>query len=238
MLDAIENFQSYLERVVDLDFVYLDRLYVDIGKEICPRVSLLSSQRRHVGDEAQVYYWRRCCLEHYIYWMYDGQPPAATAEGQRYYDENMLHDACSLTSVTPRRSKLRGGGLIYSQFYGSGKEVSDASKCFPFDHDGLEELALDPQIRQGARHATGGHRSDVKILERAYCTSKRRTHHALLDSRKKSFGIREEHRISWSLFQGLISQLRVRDREDLEIIFTDCPTYAWPVKTEVYLDFL
>lgn len=52
ILDTMENFQCYLERVIDLDFVYLDQLYVDIGKEICPRVSLLPTQRRHVDDEA------------------------------------------------------------------------------------------------------------------------------------------------------------------------------------------
>jgi hypothetical protein len=238
MLDAMENFQSYLDRVVDLDFIYLDRFWVDVGKEICSRVSLLPSQRRHTGDEAQVYSWKRCCLEQYMQWMYDGKPPAATAQGQRYYDQNMLYDASSLTSVTPKRSKLRDGGLIYSQFYGSVKEISDASKCFPFDNDGLEEMAIDPQIRQGARNAAGGQRKDARILERAYCASKCRTRLALLDSRKKSFGIREEHRISWLLFQGLINRLRLEERDDLEIILTECPSYIWPMKTEVYLNYL
>jgi len=38
MLEAMENFESYFKRIVDVDFVYLDRLYVDLGKEICPRV--------------------------------------------------------------------------------------------------------------------------------------------------------------------------------------------------------
>ena len=37
----MENFQSYLNRVINLDFVFLDRLYVDLGKEIYSRVSLL-----------------------------------------------------------------------------------------------------------------------------------------------------------------------------------------------------
>jgi hypothetical protein len=238
MLDAMENFESYLERIVDLDFVHLDRLYVDLGKEICPRVSLLSSQRRHVGDEAQVYSWKRCCLEQCIRWMYDGEPPAEGSRGQRYYSQNMLYDAASLTSVSPKRSKLREGGVIYSQFYGSVKEVSDAAKCMPFDHDGLEELALDPQIRQGARHAAGGHRRDAKIIERAYCASKRRARDALLDSRQKSFGIREEHRVTWSLFQALAGRLRLRDRDELEVMLSDCPPYAWAVKTDVYLGYL
>jgi hypothetical protein len=238
MLDAMENFEEYFERVIDLDFVYLDRFYVDVGKEICPRVSLLPSQRRHVGDEAQVYSWKRCCLERYIHWMYDEQPPAANSRGQRYFDQNMLYDASSLTSVTPKASKLREGGIIYSQFYGSVKEVADATKCKPFDNDGLEELALDPQIRQGARQVAGGHRRDAKIIERAYCASKQRARDALTDSRKKSFGIREEHRITWPAFQGLIDRLRVESRDELEVVLEDCPSYAWAVKTEVYLHYL
>jgi len=45
LLDAMENFQTYFERIVDLDFVFLDRFYVDVGKEICARVSRLRGQR-------------------------------------------------------------------------------------------------------------------------------------------------------------------------------------------------
>jgi hypothetical protein len=238
MFDAMENFQVYLQRILDFDYVYLDQFYVDIGKEICPSVSLLPTQRRNTSDEAQVYSWKRCCLEHYLKWMYDGNPPAATVVGQRYYTQNMLYEASSLTSLTPKQSKLRKGGLIYSQFYGSVKEISDASKCFPFDNDGLEEMALDPQIRQGAKNAAGGVGKDIKVLERAYCASKTRAQYMLLDSRKKSFGVREEHRISWSLFQGLIRKLEQLDQPDSQVTLPECPGYVWPIKTEVYLNYL
>ena len=116
--------------------------------------------------------------------------------------------------------------MIYTQFYGSVKEISDATKCKPFDNDGLEELALDPQIRQGARNAAGGYRRDAKIIERGYCASKRRARDALVDSIKKSFGVREEHRMTWSLYQGLISRLRREARDDLEIVLDDYPLYV------------
>jgi len=238
MLDAMENFQAYFERVVDLDFIHLNRFYVDLGKEICPSVSLLRSQPTNFDDEPQVYAWKRCCLRHYMQWMYDGQSPAITSEGQRYYEVNMLYDACDLTTVTPKRSKHRQGGLIYSQMYASLKEMSDAAKCFPFSNDGLEELALDPQIRQGAHHAAGGHNRDIQILERAYNASKHRTRCSLHDSRKKSFGIREEHRITWQLFQGLLEQLQLDNHEELEIVLVDCPSYAWVIKTDVYVQYL
>jgi hypothetical protein len=139
--------------------------------------------------------------------MYGGKPPSSSGSGQRYYNQNMLRDACALTSATPQRHTLRQGGLIYSQFYSSVKEVWDAMPRAPFAHDGLEELALDPQIRQAARSIARGHCSEVVILENAYRASKQRAAVSLRDSRKKSFGIREEHRISWLLFQGLLNRL-------------------------------
>lgn len=55
----------------------------------------------------------------------------------------MLHDIANLTSVTLKRSKLREGGIIYTQFYGSIKEVLDTTKYILFNNDSLEELALD-----------------------------------------------------------------------------------------------
>lgn len=238
LLDVMDGFQSYFESVADMDFVDLDRFYVDLGKEICPQVSLLQSEEQHTGDEAQVYSWKRCCLGQYMDWMYDGRPPPPTHQGHRYYDQNMLYQASSLTTVTAKRSKLRLGGLIYSQFYGSVKEVSDAAKCKPFDNDGLEEMALDPHVRQGARNATGGRRREAKIVEQAYLASKRRAREAIRASRKKSFGIREEHRVSWELFQGLRARLQSQERDSLEIVLADCPSYAWAVRTEVYLNYL
>ena len=150
----------------------------------------------------------------------------------------MLYEASSLTSVTPKQSTLRKGGLVYSQFYGSVKEVSDAAKCRPFDNNALEEMALDPQLRRGARNVAGRHRRESQIVELAYRASKRRARAAILGSKRTSFGIREKHRISWELFGRLRALVEAEGRQSLEVVMADCPSYAWPVKTEVYLDFL
>ena len=56
----------------------------------------------------------------------------------------MLYEASSLTSVTPKLLKLKKSGLIYSQFYGLIKKITNASKCKPFDNNALEEMALNP----------------------------------------------------------------------------------------------
>lgn len=238
LLDVMEHYESYLQPILDMSFVDQERFYVDIGKEICPSVSLLPGEDRHIGQQAQVYSWKRCCLEEYMQWMYDGKPPSPRAQGQRYYHQNMLYEASSLTSVTPKQSVLRQGGLIYSQFYGSVKEMTDAARCKPFDNDALEEMALDPQLRRGFRNLSGGHRRDAKIVELAYRASKRRARAAILDSRTRSFGIREEHRVTWGLFQRLKALLEAEDRTSLQVTMLDCPQYAWPVQTKNYLDFL
>jgi hypothetical protein len=90
-----------------------------------------------------VYLWRRCYLERHLRWLYDGPLPKS---GQTFYNASMLRDTCSLTSLTPKRSRLREGGLIYSQFYNSVKEMTDAAKSFPFQNEGLEENQLNASI--------------------------------------------------------------------------------------------
>jgi len=238
VLNTLLDSRSSIAEVIDLDFVARDRFYVDVGKEICSRSSSLPHPGDREGNEAQVYCWKRCCLQHYMDWMYEGQPPAIGGRGQQYYSQNMLYEASGLTSITPKRSKLRQGGLIYSQFYNSVKEISDAAKCYPFENEVLEELALDLQLQQGARNLARNNRKDMQVLMDAYCNNKRRVRDALLASEHKSFGIREEHRIGWTLFESLIARLQDQNGNRKNILLSSCPTYAWPVETQVFLGFL
>jgi len=106
ILDVMENFQSYLDFLIDLDYVHLDRFYLDLAKEICPENNL-DPDNPDPDNPAHIYSWKRCCLENYLNWIYDGNPPKLGSPGQRFYNQNMLRDACNLTSVTPKSSKLR-----------------------------------------------------------------------------------------------------------------------------------
>jgi hypothetical protein len=238
LLDVLEQFQLYIADIIDMDLVDEDRFFIDVAKEVCPSVSVLTNQAIAFDEQPQTYLWRRCCQEKHAAHIYDGRPPTKGGRGQYYYTQNMLGEAGSLTSVPPKRSLLYRGGIRYFQLYASVKEVWDAAKSMPFDNEGLEEMALDPQIRQGARAAQGGRSRDAAILERAYVASKRRAHMALQDSARKSFGIREEYRISWRLFCRLQARLtRVGNTRPVAVV-EDCPLYAWAVKTEVFLSFL
>jgi hypothetical protein len=225
------DFQSNLEQTLDMVHVATNRLYIDVGKEIAPPTSGLA---QYETGNPQVYLWRRCCLESYLVWLCDGHPPKSR---QTMYQHNMLRDACSLTSVTPKSSTLHHGGLIYSQFYGSIKETFDATTCFPFHNEAIEDLALDPSVREAARRIVKGNWRERTVIERAYCASKLRTHYALTDSRTKSFGIREEHRITWELFGAIIHRLRRLDHSNSSPM-TGSPGYAWTIRTSVFFDFV
>ena len=118
------------------------------------------------------------------------------------------------------------------------KEIVDATKCFPFSNEGIEELALDPQIRSAAYQIARGSQHQARTVERAYLGSKRRTHEALRASRSKSFGVREEYRITWGLFIALQDRLRFVDVPESDGALGDCPRHVWAIQTRHYLDFL
>ena len=212
-------------------------MFIDVGKEICTQTGRLWHQAIGPNEQAQVYKWRRCCLESYMKWMYDGSPPSDKGAGQRYYHDCMLRDIAALTSVAPKRSSWGRGGLLYSQFYSSAKEMFDATKRFPFDNDGLEELALNAAVARSIHGVAGGYRRQQEVLIKGYLASKRRVATAIKDSQQKSFGIREEHRIRWELMLELL--LRIERQEDPPAVtLPTAPPYVYAIRTPVLLEFL
>jgi hypothetical protein len=183
----MENFESQFRSVVNFSYISSDRLFIDIAKEICPpKPSTLGS----LPTKGQTYLLRRCCLRAYLKWLYNGEIPKT---GHQFYYNTMLRDACDMTSLTPVGSRLRRGGLLYSQFYSATKEPIDGAKSFPFQNHSLGELALDSKVKEGLQSINGATLRSTGIIRRAYLASKSRCHYSLQDSRFKSFGIREEY---------------------------------------------
>jgi len=115
----------------------------------------------------------------------------------------MLHDSRSLTIKTYQGSKSRAGGLLYSQFYPSIKEVFAAGNVYPFTNAAIETLALDPQLRKTWQQVRAGLSHDPIALTRAYLYTKLRCHYAISGSMQKCFSTREEHRVSELLFSQI-----------------------------------
>ncbi|KAJ4181253.1 hypothetical protein NW759_017199 [Fusarium solani] len=229
LLAVMENFDCKLHHVLDFSHICSDRLYIDVGKETCPLHDSVPS------PEAQTYLWRRCCIRHHLDHLYDGNIPKT---GQNFYYESMLRDAGGMTTLTPPSSRLRRGGILYGQMYSLTKEIIDAARTFPFQNPDLRHLALDPQLRNGMQSICGKPASGKNITDRAYLASKRRCHYGLTDSKQRSFGVREEYRISWTLFQSALTVLRSLTPETRSIKLPGPPPHLWAVRSSVFVDFV
>ncbi|RKK90846.1 hypothetical protein BFJ68_g16350 [Fusarium oxysporum] len=128
--------------------------------------------------------------------------------GQNFYHESMLRDA------------------------------GDAARTDPFQNPDLRHLALDPQLRNGMQSISGKPASGKNVTDRAYLASKRRCHYGLTDSKQRSFGVREEYRISWILFQSVLAVLRSLTPEARCPQLPGPPSYLWAVRTPVFVDYV
>ncbi|RKK64994.1 hypothetical protein BFJ69_g16525 [Fusarium oxysporum] len=225
-LQAVMNsFECKLRRILDFSHIRSDRLYIDVGKETCPMPDAVPS------PEPQTYLWRRCCIRHHLGQLYDGDIPKS---GQNFFHESMLRDAGAMTTLTPVKSRLRRGGILYGQMYSLTKEIVDAARTYPFQNLDLRHLALDPQLRNGMQSKP----VLCNITDRAYLASKRRCYYGLTDSKQRSFGVREEYRISWGLFLSVLTVLRSLTPEARSAQLLGRPSYLWVVRTTIFVDYV
>ncbi|KAF4424746.1 hypothetical protein F53441_14217 [Fusarium austroafricanum] len=228
LLAVMDNFDRKLHQVLDFSHIRNDRLYVDMAKETCPIHGGVPSH------EPQTYLWRRCCIRHHLGQLYDGDIPKS---GQNFYHESMLRDAGAMTTLTPVKSRLRRGGILYGQMYSLTKEIVDAARTYPFQNPDLRHLALDPQLRHGLQ-SISGKPVLCNITDRACLASKRRCHYGLADSKQRSFGVREEYRISWGLFQSVSTVLRSLTPEARSTQLPGHPSCLRVVRTSIFVDYV
>lgn len=210
------RFQKHWNSVVVFQYITPNFFY-DIGKETCPQQpSYVVGRASETGEvnnlpraQAETLLWKRCCQDSFIKWV-QSEPRNEDTHQEAFYPFSLLHSTGSLTVETGRRSRRRRAGLLYSQFYPSIKEVFAAGNQYPFTNTAIESLALDPKLRRTWELVGGGLSHNPVALVKAYLYTKLRCHFATEGSMEKSFGIREEHRLSYNLFHALDAQFRVR----------------------------
>ncbi|KAH7471845.1 hypothetical protein FOMA001_g13281 [Fusarium oxysporum f. sp. matthiolae] len=220
---TMARFRNYWTHAIDEEYVTAD-FYFDVGKETCPQQA---SRATSIGDEgvlngdidnlacspAGTLLYKRCCLQSYSH-LAQNDVTAQEIEKQMFYPFSMLHDTGSLTVETGQRSSRRKAGLLYSQFYPSVKEVFAAGNVYPFTNTAIETLALDKKLRRTWELVGGALSHQPAALMKAYLYTKLRCHFALLGSIKKSFGIREEHRVSNGLFNAIDTAFHAQQLQD------------------------
>lgn len=227
-------------RHINTCYINDEELFIDIGKETVPPDTFLEDEEIPIGAQPQVYLWRRCCLKSYVTWFRQAcSTKAKESSMSQLYFEGFLQEAAQLTVLAPRGSIARQVGLVYSQFYASSKEMFDSAKTYPFANDRLEALAIDPVLRKAWAKKGNAEAFDSDVIQRGYLHSKLRCHRALVSSLNKSFGTREEHRLTWKLWRSLIGLSDTEGHQNLALPPPNAPPLSvWVIPSELYIQFL
>ena len=194
-------------------------------------------------NEAQTYLWRRCCLEK-IQRSLARDGFGRTRGKVSLYAQGFLRDVASLTVETPVAGYLRQGGLYYLQWYNSIKEVADAQKCFPFQHERLCELAVDDELWKADLRSDRGASSGTRAaLMESYLHGKRRLREAYASARQTSYGARFEGRFDLDCLdlmveRGVAYESRRRHDRRRRRELERAPQAMWAVTTESYARFM
>ena len=178
----------------DLDFKSLDSSFqfLDLGQEI------FSEQ------EKSICFFKTCCLNQAL--------AQIRAESSGLKATNYTWALTALTSnqtlAYSKVSQQYQSGLIYSQFYSPIKSLLDAAGTYPFQNQSLNYLSISSDIlKMWQSGGISGERFKIDIdkLQKAYTHSRDRILLALREAiqQGRSFGSRQEHRISIEIFHAL-----------------------------------
>ncbi|KAJ5364999.1 uncharacterized protein N7496_010712 [Penicillium cataractarum] len=129
----------------------------------------------------------------------------------------VLHPG-SISSTTPSPSC---GITILSPSHPLSLEIFAAGNHYPFTHQGLDTLALDPGIVRSWQYIGGAVSHSPLIVLRAYLYTKLRCHAALEGYRFRSYGTREEYRVTGAVFKAMDAIWRARGTADMPLILPE-----------------
>ncbi len=235
LLQCIDAFDEWITNLLDLEYIFEDYFYVDIGKEIkCPYHRSCAEDVRD-GQEPQAFFFRTCCAQAYLDHLYQGPDRGR----HTFYTPALLGGITNLTSIPGKGSTLARGGLLYVQLYGSWINVFNAIKTYPFANTGLEELGLDPEVRKAAASAARSATSNIHVLERAYLACKARVDRAIQDAQVESWSARQEIRIVWRTKDLLQSRLSASSRATRSpTTLLQPPNYICRLPTQKFCEYL
>jgi hypothetical protein len=238
---AYEGWEQSWSQTTDPQFYNKDRTFIDLAKQTTSEDSALPYDQIPEDHDAEVFLWKKCCLDAYARTRTvldaDGSPAKGSPK-RTTYPWAAMRDTMGQTFFAAPQGKECQDGLIYSQFYALIKTPFDTSKVYVFDNDALENLALDPGYIRSLQQEGGGIAFSKGVCEFGYLHSKKRAHANLVDNRWKSYGIREEHRISLTMMEEIYQQWRQWDLYDDEIDATPPPLPYYIVPTKELLGFL
>lgn len=129
---------------------------------------------------------------------------------QTFYPFSFLRDMGSMTIQPKISSPIYKAGLYYAQFYNTSKEIFAVGQHSIFQNKNLDGLALDPNLIKAWEHIGKGLSQNPLTLLRAYIHTKQRCHAAINGCLKRSYGTREEYRVTGTVFAAMNNHIHRR----------------------------
>ena len=148
LTQAYDSWQARWSEVTDPQFYNQDRTFVDLAKQVTSEDSALPYDNIPGHHEAEVFLWKKCCLEAYAKSRVVLNADGSHAKGnpkRTVYPWATMRDTVGQTMFAAPHGQESRDGLVYSQFYALVKTPFDSSKVYVFDNDSIENLALDPR---------------------------------------------------------------------------------------------
>jgi len=205
--DTFAKWSQSWHAVTYPEYCSADNTFIDLGKQVTSEHNnLLNYSAPLESSLGEVYLWKDCCLNSYISTRRTTLPNRKTKRGSPSYTKYHFaatRDSSNVTLFTALNGKERKEGLVYSQFYGLIKTPFDTAKAYVFQQDSLEKLVLDTEYVRSLQQVGGAVTFSEAVLKRAYQHMKQRAAINLRDNQCRSYGVREEHRISLTMMHEI-----------------------------------
>ncbi|PMD12913.1 hypothetical protein NA56DRAFT_652194, partial [Hyaloscypha hepaticicola] len=231
------TFNLSMSSAINFDNLDRARIYADLGKETA--ATDWDPSRGEAGNDSlpTTYLIRTCCQKSFARWADLGEPGKSVKA--HFYTSAMLRDVTDMTLDISRYYYKRNQGWIYSQTYNSFKEIYDAAKCKPFGSKFLQQLARDPEIDKMIRAKGKGSAIAREKIWKMYFDCRYRFANACSQAAPYSFGVREEHRLSFTFIDRLEERLRTTGEWDQkrDLVAADYQPF-WKLPSATWLVYL
>lgn len=231
-------FEQRFQYTIDLTHIDPKRVWFDLGKETACQSWHRSFKVSTSCPSPATYLWRPCCLKAFSTYFRSSEKESKILQTP-YYTGN-LRDCQDMTLEMHPSSAQYSEGCAYIQFYASNKEGIDAGKVKPFRHEFLNKLTWDPKVLTMLEYKAKAKTVTTKNLEENWIMSKNRLRHSLREGRRKSYGVREEYRITFAFFRKMQTHLKTHGLWDQSAV--TAPDHEnlpyWQLSTQSYTSFL
>ena len=183
-------------------------------------------------DGSYTWLWRHCCLDKMkdVFAMKDCKGSKILASN---YNWCFTRDIGALTITGRAKSMIRKGGLVYSQFYLMSKLQFDSTKRFPWDErdDTMAAMAVNSTYQEAIRLIMGAKARHLPDCRESYNHCGRRFMLGVRTNDDKSWGAREEHRVTLALLMAMNEEFQSRGCPEIRLSNTRMQFYV--MKTNV-----